>query len=117
MPRAVKLLSLVIDLRDLDDTDFDPAERNTHRALCLLSETFEALLQPFINPTLSLSEQITHLVKFAHLSCALFLKHDGDFLPYQLYGDLQCMVKNAIFKVAHTKDLNPSLKSLDMPPG
>ncbi|KAJ7705557.1 hypothetical protein B0H17DRAFT_913672, partial [Mycena rosella] len=110
VPRAVKLLCLVADLRHLDSSEFTPAERNTHRALSLLGEMFEALLDPFINPTLSLSEQVTSLVKFAHLACALFVKHEGDFLSNQLYGDLQCMVKNAIFKVAHSKVLNPLLK-------
>jgi hypothetical protein len=44
------------------------------------------------------------------MSCALFIKHDGDFFSHQLYGDLQCMVKSFIFKIAHSKVLNPSLK-------
>ncbi|KAF8185751.1 hypothetical protein K438DRAFT_1936875 [Mycena galopus ATCC 62051] len=110
VPRAVKLLLLVADLRHLDPSEFSPSERSTHRALCLLGEMFEALVEPFINPTLSLSEQVTHLVKFAHIACALFTKHEGDFVSNQLYGDLQCMVKNAIFKIAHSKVLNPMLK-------
>ncbi|KAJ7458447.1 hypothetical protein FB451DRAFT_1406225 [Mycena latifolia] len=110
VPRAVKHLCLVADLRHLDSTEFTPAERHTHRALSLLGEMFDALLEPFINPTLSLSEQVTQLVKFAHLACALFLKHDGAFISPQLYGDLQCMVKNAIFEIAHMKVLNPLLK-------
>ncbi|KAJ6615305.1 hypothetical protein B0H10DRAFT_2220505 [Mycena sp. CBHHK59/15] len=110
VPRAVKLLTLVADLRHLDTSEFAPSESNTHRALSVLGEMFDALLEPFINPTMSLSEQITSLVKFAHLSCALLLKHEFDFISNQLYGDLQCMVKNAVFKVAHTKVLNPMLK-------
>ncbi|KAJ7121698.1 hypothetical protein C8R44DRAFT_877079 [Mycena epipterygia] len=108
VPRAVKLLSLSAELRLLDPADFTTSERKTHRALSLLSEMFEALLEPFINPMLSLSEQITSLIKFAHLVCALFLQHETDFLPNQLYGDLQCMVKNAIFKIAHSKNLDPT---------
>ncbi|KAJ7254251.1 hypothetical protein C8J57DRAFT_1076384, partial [Mycena rebaudengoi] len=110
VPLAVKLVFLVAELRHLDSSEFTPSERKTHRALCLLGETFHALLEPFINPTLSLSEQIIHLVKLAHLTCALFLQNEGGFIPNQLYGDIQCMVKNAIFKVAHTKVLNPLLK-------
>ncbi|KAJ6543118.1 hypothetical protein B0H19DRAFT_958053, partial [Mycena capillaripes] len=110
--RAVKLLCLVADLRDLDTSDFTPSENNTHRALNLLAEMFDALMEPFINPTLTLSEQLIRLVKFAHIACALFIKHDGDFFSHQLYGDLQCMIKNFIFKIAHTKVLNPSLKVL-----
>ncbi|KAJ7794981.1 hypothetical protein B0H14DRAFT_2621444 [Mycena olivaceomarginata] len=108
--RAVKLLCLVADLRHINTSDFSPSERNTHRAFCILGEMFDALIDPFITPTLSLSDQIVSLVKFAHIACALFVKHDGDFLSHQLYGDLQAMVKNAIFKVAHSKVLNPLLK-------
>ncbi|KAJ7362407.1 hypothetical protein DFH08DRAFT_656693, partial [Mycena albidolilacea] len=108
--RAVKLLCLVADLRHIDTSDFLLSERNTHRAFCILGEMFDALLEPFINPALSLSDQIVSRLKFAHLACALFVKHDGDFLSHQLYGDLQSMAKNAIFKVAHSKVSNPLLK-------
>ncbi|KAK7026943.1 hypothetical protein R3P38DRAFT_3524460 [Favolaschia claudopus] len=90
--RAIKLLWLIADLRDIDTSEFLPSERNTHRAISILGEMFDALLQPFINPDLSLSSQIQSLVKFAHLACALFIKHDGDFISHQLYGDLQCML-------------------------
>ncbi|KAF7328555.1 hypothetical protein MVEN_02543200 [Mycena venus] len=107
--RATKLLCLVPEMRHLDTSDLTPAEKNTHRALSLLGEMFHALIDPFINPTLSLSEQMIQLVKFAHMACALFVKHDGDF-SHQLYGDLQCMVKSMIFKIVHSKVLNPLLK-------
>ncbi|KAJ7702667.1 hypothetical protein B0H17DRAFT_1194559 [Mycena rosella] len=88
VPRAVKLLCLIADLRPLDSTEFTPAEKNTHRAISLLGEMFDALVEPFINPALSLSEQITSLIKFAHIGCALFIKHEADFVSNQLYGDL-----------------------------
>ncbi|KAK7034343.1 hypothetical protein R3P38DRAFT_2519217, partial [Favolaschia claudopus] len=101
---------LIADLRQLDTSEFTPSEKITHRALSLLGEMFDALVDPFINPTLSPSEQMISLVKFAHISCALFVKHGGDFFSHQLYGDLQCMVKNMIFKIAHSKVLNPMLK-------
>ncbi|KAJ6568869.1 hypothetical protein B0H19DRAFT_901968, partial [Mycena capillaripes] len=109
VPRAIKLICLVADLRQVEEV-FTPSEKNTHRALCLLGKMFDALVEPFINPTLSLSEQMIRIVKFAHICCALFAKHEGDFVSSQLYGDLQCMVKNMIFKIAHTKVLNPMLK-------
>ncbi|KAJ7789629.1 hypothetical protein B0H14DRAFT_2397295 [Mycena olivaceomarginata] len=40
----------------------------------------------------------------------MFIKHESAFISNQLYGDLQCMVKNAIFQIAHSKVLNPYLK-------
>ena len=76
------------------------------RALSVLGEMFEALLKPFINPDFTLSQQIISLVKLAHIACALFLKHESDFMPRHLYSDLQCMVQTAIFRVAHTKILD-----------
>ncbi|KAJ7787583.1 hypothetical protein B0H14DRAFT_3579585 [Mycena olivaceomarginata] len=42
----------------LDPEDLDPSEAAEFKALCLLGEVFDALLQPFINTELSLSEQI-----------------------------------------------------------
>ncbi|KAJ7027424.1 hypothetical protein C8F04DRAFT_1189552 [Mycena alexandri] len=111
VPRAIKLLCLVAELRmSVDSTEFTPAELKTYRALCLLGEIFDAMLEPFINPTLSLSEQLISLVKFAHLICAMYIKHESAFISPQLYGDLQCMVKNVIFTIAHSEILNPYLK-------
>ncbi|KAJ7839821.1 hypothetical protein B0H14DRAFT_3697213 [Mycena olivaceomarginata] len=79
VPRAVKLLCLIADLRDLDSTDFTPSEKHTHRALCLVGEAIHCLVEPFINPTLSISQQlqVVYLVKFAHLACAFFIRHEG----------------------------------------
>lgn len=110
VPRAIKLLSITADLRNLDNSDFDPSEQKTHHALSLLGEMLDALIEPFIDPTFTISQQIMSLVKFTHLACALFLEHESDFMPQHLYGDLQCMVRTAVFRVAHTKLLDPQRK-------
>ncbi|KAF9042838.1 hypothetical protein BDZ89DRAFT_912987, partial [Hymenopellis radicata] len=110
VPRVIKFLCLVADLRDLDEDDYNPSERHTYRALRLLGEMCGALVEPFILLDLSLSEQITRLLRFAYLAFAVFRKHEGSFLPGQLYFDLQCMVKNAVFIIAHAKELNPAMK-------
>jgi hypothetical protein len=70
----------------------------------------DAPIQPFIDPAFSISQQITSLAKFALIACALFLKHESAFLPQHLYSDLQRMVRTAVFRVAHTKCLNPEYK-------
>ncbi|KAF5313760.1 hypothetical protein D9619_013711 [Psilocybe cf. subviscida] len=110
VPRAVKLLKLTSDLRKIDASDLNPSETSTHSALCLLGEMLDALIEPFTDPTCTLSQQIISLVKFAHIACALFMKHEGDFMPQHLYSDLQCMFRTAIFRVAHTQIFDPSLK-------
>jgi hypothetical protein len=110
VPCAVQLLSCVADLQNLDTTEFTPSDKIVHNALSLLGEALHSLLEPFINHKLSISEQLIHLVKCAHILCTLYLKHGTSFMPNQLYGDLQCMVKNAVFYVAKTQELDPNLR-------
>ncbi|KAF8982926.1 hypothetical protein BDQ17DRAFT_1336706 [Cyathus striatus] len=107
VPRAIKLLSLIPELHTLDWEDMSPSELQTHNAFCLLGEMLEALLQPFINPDYTISEQIISLVKFAHILYALFKKHETAFMPAHLYSDFQCTFHAAIHWVACTKKLDP----------
>ncbi|KAK7005495.1 hypothetical protein R3P38DRAFT_3326476 [Favolaschia claudopus] len=110
--RAVQLLLCVAEIQTIPKDDLDPSEEAEFEALCLLGEVFKFLLRPFITPTLSLSEQITSLVTFAHLSCSLFLQNGTSFMSNQLYGDLQATVKAAIMTVAQTQTLDPLLDVL-----
>ncbi|KAJ7937821.1 hypothetical protein B0H13DRAFT_1852120 [Mycena leptocephala] len=110
--RAVKLLLCIVEIRTIDKDDLDPSEEAEFEALCLLGEMFEFLVTPFINPRLSLSQQLTSLVTFAHLACGLFLQNSTSFMSNQLYGDLQAMVKAAILMVAKTQVLDPRLEVL-----
>ncbi|KAJ6622186.1 hypothetical protein B0H10DRAFT_1944790 [Mycena sp. CBHHK59/15] len=90
---AVKnLLLSIVEIGKLDPEEFDPSEAVEFEALCLLGELFDAMLQPFTNTELSLSEQIESLIKFSHL------------LGYS------AMVKNTVLLVPKTRILNGSLK-------
>ncbi|KAJ7447664.1 hypothetical protein FB451DRAFT_1535824 [Mycena latifolia] len=110
VPRAIKLLLCVVEISKLDPSDFDPSEAAEFEALCLLGEALDAMLQPFINTDLSLSEQIKSLIKFSHLLCALYIQNGTSFMPNQLYADIQAMVKNAILMVPKTRIINGQLK-------
>ncbi|KAH6871112.1 hypothetical protein BKA70DRAFT_1242012 [Coprinopsis sp. MPI-PUGE-AT-0042] len=107
VPWAVRLLTLTSNIRNLDDTEFDPAELKTHSALSVLGEMLNALVKPFVDPSYSLSQQIISLVKLGHLAAALFIKHESDFMPAHLYGDIQCMICAAVFRVAHILVMDP----------
>ncbi|KAI4519147.1 hypothetical protein K525DRAFT_206789, partial [Schizophyllum commune Loenen D] len=110
VPRAIKLLSRVAELRHIDRETLTPSECVVHDSLSLLGEAFHSLLEPYINRTLSLSQQVTHLVKAAHLFCALYHTPTTKFISNQLYGDIQCMIKNAVFCVAKSQVLDPELE-------
>jgi hypothetical protein len=107
VPRAIKLIKLTSDIRSLDPEDFDPSELKTYRALSLLGEMLAALLDPFIDSTFTLRQQIVSLIVAAHIACALYIQHEGDFMPQALYSDFQNMFRSAIFRVAHAKNLDP----------
>ncbi|KAK6966948.1 hypothetical protein R3P38DRAFT_3337676 [Favolaschia claudopus] len=85
---AIKLMMSIIEIAKLDTEDFDPGEMAEFEALCLLGEAYNALLQPFINVELTLSEQIESL----------------------LYADMQSMFKNAVLMVPKTRLVNGQLK-------
>ncbi|KAJ6567451.1 hypothetical protein B0H10DRAFT_1841902, partial [Mycena sp. CBHHK59/15] len=110
IPHAVKLLLAIIELGDLNDKDMDPSKAVEFKVLCLLGKVFEALLQLFINPDYSLSQQIKSLVEFSHLTCALYMQNGTSFMSNQLYSDLLAMVKNAVLMVPKTCLINSQLE-------
>ncbi|RDB26720.1 hypothetical protein Hypma_005418 [Hypsizygus marmoreus] len=75
-------------------------------AIKLLGELLEAILEPFINPSLSVTEQVTSLSKYAHMAMTLFTEHRLKFMSNQLYGDSQTMVKNVMFCIAKQQKLD-----------
>ncbi|KAK7015803.1 hypothetical protein R3P38DRAFT_2786723 [Favolaschia claudopus] len=110
---AIKLLLCIVEIPKLDpeDLDLDPSEAAEFEALCLLGEAYNALLQPFINVELSLSEQIQSLITASHFFCALYVQNGTSFMSNQLYADMQSMFKNAILMVPKTRIINGELKN------
>ncbi|KIJ10026.1 hypothetical protein PAXINDRAFT_54935, partial [Paxillus involutus ATCC 200175] len=76
-----------------------------HAALWVLGILCESLVEPF-NPAMSLREQVCSLSKYAHMSFMLYRQHTTLFMPNQLYGDTQAMIKNVMFVIAKQQDLD-----------
>lgn len=108
VPRAIDLMRAIVSLRSLHLSSQDPDTIADLDAIYLLSDLCESILEAFINPDLCLTEQVQYLSKFAHLSFSLFRLYRTHFMSNQLYGDSQCMVKNAIFCIAKQQALDPS---------
>ncbi|KAK7021670.1 hypothetical protein R3P38DRAFT_3196488 [Favolaschia claudopus] len=107
---AIKLMLCIVEIAKLDSEEFDPGEMAEFEALCLLGEAYDALLQPFVNVELTLSEQIESLVTASHLFCALYVQNGTSFMSNQLYADMQSMFKNAVLMVPKTRLVNGQLK-------
>ncbi|KAJ7504002.1 hypothetical protein B0H11DRAFT_2352998 [Mycena galericulata] len=107
---AVGLLQAVIALGELDYGNMDADTCADVDALRLLGEVIKAVLEPFVNTSMSLTEQITSFSTFAHLSFTLFRVSRTQYMSNQLYGDSQTMVKNAMFCLAKQTQLEAGRK-------
>ncbi|KAJ7150437.1 hypothetical protein C8R43DRAFT_829032, partial [Mycena crocata] len=108
VPRAIQLLVAIIAIGELQ---FDAMDADTCAdidALRLLGSVIKAILEPFTNTAMNLTEQMTSLSTFAHLSFTLFSVSRLDYMSNQLYGDTQSMVKNAMFCLAKQQILDPT---------
>ncbi|KAF7426548.1 hypothetical protein PC9H_008917 [Pleurotus ostreatus] len=108
VPRAVKLMIMISMISTLKDSTVRPIDEPVLNVLLALNDLISAFLEPFINPILSLSEQLTSLAKFAHLAFVHHRLHGTSFMTNQLYADLQGVVKTAFFCVAKQKVLDRS---------
>ncbi|KAJ7911780.1 hypothetical protein B0H13DRAFT_2479992 [Mycena leptocephala] len=108
VPRAVELMESIIEILSCD---FGQAEADAAAdldSIRLLALLLKSILAPFITPTMSLSEQMTHLSTYAHLTFTLFRLNRLTFMSNQLYGDSQSMIKNAFFCLAKQQQLDPT---------
>ncbi|KAG6380410.1 hypothetical protein JVT61DRAFT_8533 [Boletus reticuloceps] len=117
VPRAIELMCAVTRLGRIDPTM--PPYTNPgqipdvityidFKTIRMLGDLFQNLLEPFVNPTLSLSQPVIHLSTFAHLLYSFYHSHRRSFMPNQLYYDSQTLVKNVIFCIAKQQRLDAS---------
>ncbi|KIK76637.1 hypothetical protein PAXRUDRAFT_28940 [Paxillus rubicundulus Ve08.2h10] len=109
VPHAVELICAVVQLGQINTTkplytrpgqipDIDAII--DIEAISLLGTILQNLLEPFVNPSLSLTEQICHLSTAAHLLVSFYRIHRTAFLPNPLMYDTMAMIKNIIFCAA-----------------
>ncbi|KAI0355713.1 hypothetical protein OH77DRAFT_1402816, partial [Trametes cingulata] len=108
VPRAIEFLEAVEEIQRLPVHGCHPGELQETQLIGVVGDLFAAFLDAFIDPDLSLSQQLSSLSKFAHAAFALFRAHGVNFMPNQLYSDMQMTVKNAFFCVAKQQNLNGS---------
>lgn len=113
VPHAVELMLAIIEFSQSqchvlnDSFSLEVNARADLISISLLSALLESILTPFINVSLSLSEQFQYLSRYAHLAYAFFHAHRRSFMSYQLYYDTQTMVKNAAFSLSKQQSLDP----------
>ncbi|KZS89273.1 hypothetical protein SISNIDRAFT_417077, partial [Sistotremastrum niveocremeum HHB9708] len=108
VPRAIEFIRAIASVLSLAQDDLNPSQLQELQAISVISETFGSFVDAYICPEWNLTQQITSLAKSAHLAFSLFRRHGINFLPHQLYGDLQTTIKNVIFCIAKQQDMDGS---------
>ncbi|KAG8695139.1 hypothetical protein FRC08_008010 [Ceratobasidium sp. 394] len=105
VPKAHTLLKGIYDASRLLET----SNYASDRAFVLLGDVVHAFYAPFTTPSMALPQQVTSLAKCAFILFALFRTDGRRFISSQLYYDVQASIKNAMFCIAKTQLLDPSL--------
>lgn len=108
VPKAVALIQYIGQLRNLNTSSYTPSRLEEHCVLGVLGEVFNSFMRPFIDVQMTLTEQVTSLIKYSHLAFSLYQKHGTQFMTSALYSDTQATVKDVIFCIAKQKLLDPS---------
>jgi len=108
VPKAVALIQHLGQLCDLNTSSYTPSQLEEHRALVILGEVFNSFMRPFTNIQMTLTDQLTSLIKYAHLAFFMYRKHGTQFMTSALYSDSQATVKDIVFCVAKQKLLDSS---------
>ncbi|KAF8600334.1 hypothetical protein BDV93DRAFT_404414, partial [Ceratobasidium sp. AG-I] len=104
---AFKLLSGIASLRTPLPCD-SPNFALKRRVLNLMGALYKFLLDPITDTQMSLRGQLTNLSAASLVVLALYSANRGDFMPTQLYYDIQTYVKCAYFCVAKIKNDDPA---------
>ena len=107
VPKAVTLIQSLDQLKSLDTSGYNPSQINEHYSLTVVGEIFSSFANPFIDVTMTLSDQLISLSKYAHAAFAVYSKHSTNFMTSALYTDSQAIVKDVYFCIAKQKLLDP----------
>ncbi|KAK6968887.1 hypothetical protein R3P38DRAFT_3508554 [Favolaschia claudopus] len=108
VPRAVELMEAIIEFLAYDFGEVNADTAADLDSIRLLALILKSILAPFITPDMSLTDQMTHLATYAHLTFTLFRLNRLTFMSNQLYGDSQSMIKNAFFCLEKQQKLDPT---------
>lgn len=107
VPRAIDFIQAVLLPPSLQPGNSDdPSKIQEAQVILVIGEMFSVFMDPFIQPNMSLTAQVTSLNQFAHIAFVLFCQNRTNFMPHQLYGDIQTTIKNVIFCITKQQEID-----------
>jgi hypothetical protein len=110
VPKATKLLQCLRRIREASDiTDLTSIEQKERRAVVFYARVMDFFVRPFIDVTLSLSDQVVSLLTYAHLIFAMYRINKSGFMTAALYADTQAIVEAIIITIARMQLIDGEL--------
>jgi hypothetical protein len=101
---VISAIEVIKALKKIDKTlwktTHDAADRQNIKAIRIFAHVYRSFVQAFTDHTLSLSEQMTLLSTYSHLTTVLYRSNKQRFILLQLYTDSQTCIKNMFFCLA-----------------
>ena len=110
VPKAVNLIQSLHKVSTKKPKHPTPSVHSRIKAVGFVAKVLSFFLFPFIDVTMSLSEQIKSLSTYAHLVTALYRIHRLGFLTSALLADSQAIVKSILFNLARLQLANADIK-------
>ncbi|THH30616.1 hypothetical protein EUX98_g3584 [Antrodiella citrinella] len=108
VPKAVRLFQ---ELKGLEKSPlpFHPTESLQRKRIAFFATVVYCFVQPFIDVSMSLTDQVISLATYAFLAAVMYDKHGTSFMTGALYADSQAIVKSIILNILRFQLLHPDL--------
>lgn len=108
VPAAINFIYALARVGELSSDQLNPMELQEAEVIAYLGEMFVAFQDAFIHPHHDLTERMTLLSKYSHMAFAIFKDNGVNFMPNQLYYDMQMTVKNTFTCLAKQLEADPT---------
>jgi hypothetical protein len=107
VPAAIDLVKKLEEIANLSTQGMDSSEHQDLATIRAFSNLFGSFVKAYTDLSLSLSDQMSLLAKYALMGAWFYRRDTTRFLPNQLYIDSMTCIKNAYICLAKQKILDP----------
>ncbi|KAK7026492.1 hypothetical protein VNI00_015572 [Paramarasmius palmivorus] len=109
VPKATSLIQELLRVVNLNTEYLNPSQLRRRQNISFIAQMMGYFVNPFIEETYDLSQQIRSLSTFAHLAAAMQVRHGSACLTGALYADTQSVIKNIIIMTARLQLIDEDL--------
>jgi hypothetical protein len=108
VPVAIQLVHALQKIADHHKGKLTSIEHDESIAIATFAHCYGSFVEAYINPQLSLSQQVELLSRYQHMAFVLYRSDTTRFMKNQLYIDSQLCINNTLFTIAKQQVLDPT---------